>query len=149
ERADREAAELFDLLEELDDFAGFVDQDIRFDAAINHVHDSVRNVEDAVVMGDEDDRHPLLGGELAEKLDDLAAGMFVEGGGWLVSEDDFWSVSEAAGDRDALFLSAGEAIGLVVEALAEAEARQERFGALVNLAFGNTEKFHGHANILH
>src|SRR5262245_31804103 len=75
--------------------------------------------------------------------------MFVQGSGRLVGENDFWAVSKATGDSDALFLAAGEAIGLVAEALAEAEAGEKRFRPVVDLVFWEVEQLHGHADILY
>ena len=62
-----------------------------------------------------------LGVELVEERHDLVAGLGVEVAGGFVGEDDGGLVDEGAGDGDALTLTAGELVGLVHHAAAEAD----------------------------
>ena len=58
------------------------------------------------------------------------AGFGVEVAGGFVGEDDGGLVDEGAGDGDALALTAGELVGLVVHAGLEADGGEGSFGAL-------------------
>ena len=71
--------------------------------------------------------------ELLEERHDLLAGLGVEITGRLVGEDDGRIVDEGARDGDALALAAGEFVGFVAHALAEADVF-ERAARLVHAA---------------
>ena len=83
---------------------------------------------DVGLMGDDDDG-VALGVEVVEEGHDLVAGFGVEVSGGLVGEDDGGVVDQGAGDGDALALAAGELIGLVHHAGAEADALEDFLGA--------------------
>src|SRR6185295_2520910 len=72
--------------------------------------------------------------ENPEEGDDLLAGLAVEVAGGLIGEEDGGAVDEGASDGDALALAAGELIGLVMHAVAEADALQGADGALLGAA---------------
>jgi hypothetical protein len=90
---------------------------------------------DVGLVGDEDDG-VALGLEIVEEGHDLDAGLGVEVAGGLVGEDDGGVVDQGAGDGDALALSAGELVGLVVHAGFEVDVAQGLFGALDALGGG-------------
>ncbi len=70
-------------------------------------------------MRDDDDCFVLFLVQFFQKGNDDVAGFGVEVAGRLVGEDDFWIVDECACDGDALHLSAGELVGIVVRAVFE------------------------------
>ncbi len=84
-------------------------------------------------MGD-DHQGRAVAVELTQQLDDLATGPAVERTGRLVCEDDGRAADDRTRDRRALLLAAGELIGLVVEAVAQADAHQCFACALAALA---------------
>src|ERR1700739_3666987 len=61
---------------------------------------------------------------------DFVAGLGVEVSGGFVGEDDGGAIDEGAGDGDALGLSAGELVGLVVHAVFEIDGAERGFSAL-------------------
>ena len=71
-------------------------------------------------MRDDDDGAALFV-EALEEREDIFAGLGVEGSGRFVGKDDGGVGDDGPGDGDALFLSAGELVGLVVVAILEAD----------------------------
>ncbi len=65
------------------------------DVAVVHAGDAVAEMEDAVVVGDDDDRAIGTDGGLAEQLHDLSAGFVVERGGRFVAHEQFRLMHEA------------------------------------------------------
>ena len=65
--------------------------------------DPVREVDRLVdVVGDEEDRDPELLADAQHEVLEVAPGLRVDGGEWLVHQQDRWLVGERARDRDAL-----------------------------------------------
>ncbi len=87
------------------------------------------------VVGDDDDGDALAV-QLLEQIEDLLAGVGVQRAGRLVGQDDIRPVDQGAGDGDALLLAAGEFVGAVVGAVAQADALQRRAGAAQALLAG-------------
>ncbi len=76
------------------------------DAPVFQLDDTVGEVEDAVVVGD-DDAGPVGGdGDFAQQVHHPAARTGVERGGWLVADHQPRFVHQRAGDGDALLLAA-------------------------------------------
>ncbi len=67
-----------DVFEELADLSRHLDHHVGLDSAVDHGHDSVGHIENAVVVGDHEDRGALLAHVLLEQRDDLAPGLLVE-----------------------------------------------------------------------
>ncbi len=65
--------------------------------------------------------------QVAQQGHHLGAALAVERAGGLVGEDDAAAVHQRAGDRHALLLAAGELVGLVLQAIGQAQ-RGEQFG---------------------
>ena len=71
-----------------------------------------------------------------EESHDFDAGLGIEVAGGLVGQDDGGAVDQGAGDGHALALAAGELIGLVIHALAQADVGQRFLGAVDALGGG-------------
>jgi hypothetical protein len=87
------------------------------DLAVADVDDAMGVLGDVGFVGDEDDG-VAAGVERVKEGHDFVAGFGVEVAGGLVGEDDGGPVDEGAGNGDALALTAGELVGLVVHAIA-------------------------------
>ena len=68
-------------------------------------------------MGDEDDGFPPFAVQLVEKIHHGAAGLGVQRAGRLVGEQQRGITGHCPGDRNPLFLSAGQLVGLVLGAI--------------------------------
>ena len=86
------------------------------DHAVSHADDPLGVLGDVVFVGHHDDGLARLV-EAFEHLHDLGRGHAVEVTGGLVGQDDVGVVDQAAGDRHALLLTAGELVGTMVEPL--------------------------------
>src|SRR6202035_4754819 len=104
---------------------GFVAEDL----AVFDVDHAVGVFGDIGLVGYEDDGIAFFV-EAVEEGHDLDAGLGVEVAGGLVGEDDGGVVDQGAGDGDALALTAGELVGLVVHAAFEAHVGEGLAGAL-------------------
>jgi len=87
-------------------------QHVRLDRPVDHVDDTVGDIEDAVVVRDQQDRAPLAFGQLLEEGDDLASRFLVQRGGGLVGQDELGPMGQGPGDRHPLLLAAGHGPGL-------------------------------------
>ena len=94
--------------------------------------DAVSEFGDVGLVGDEDDG-VAAGMKIVEERHDLVAGLGVEVSGRLVRQDDGGIVDQGASDGDALALAAGEFVGFVQHARAEADALEGSLGALLAL----------------
>src|SRR4051812_8915940 len=74
------------------------------EASVPHLHDSIRDARDSLVVGDHQDRL-AAGVQAAEELEDLEAAAGVERAGGLVREQQGRLVCESARDRQALALA--------------------------------------------
>ena len=84
----------------------------------------------AHLMGD--DQHGDAGvGQLLHQFQDLADHFGVQRGGGLIEEDDVRVHGQGAGNGDALLLAAGQALGVGVGLVGQADAGQQLFSALV------------------
>ena len=79
----------------------------RRQAAVFQRHDTVCNVEDAVIVRVKQDRAAVSLGQILQYLDDLAAGLLVQRRSRLIREDDFGIAYQSSCNRDALLLSSG------------------------------------------
>ncbi len=95
------------------------------DFAIAHVEDAVGYLGGFGVVGDHQDGLVELAAGGAEHVEDGVGVLGVEVAGGLVGEDDGGAGDEGAGDGDALLLAAGELVGAVIEAAADAEQAGE------------------------
>lgn len=82
---------------------------------------TVGDVEDADIVGGNQDGTTLRPGKTLEKFDDVAAALGIERSGRLVGEDDPLPGGEGAGDGDALTLPAGKLGGAFVGVVGEAD----------------------------
>jgi len=89
------------------------------DSTVAHAEQDRRQRGDVAIVCDEDEGLAVGRDDVAEKGEDLAAGVGVEVPGRLVGEEDAWSVGERARDRDALLLAARELTGQVPGAVLE------------------------------
>ena len=88
------------------------------------------------VVGDDDDGD-ALGDEFVQQRHEFCGSVTVEGAGWFVGKNDFGTVGERSGDRDALLLPAGKLVGTMVHAVAQTDEAEHRFGSFLTLLFGN------------
>ena len=101
-------------------------------------------------MGDHEDRRSALVGEFADEFNDLLAHLFIEGCCWFVCEEDIGIADDGTGDGDALFLSAGELAGVMVNSLAQADEFEDVLAG--SFCFGTVPfamDVEAHANVLH
>ncbi len=78
------------------------------DSAILEGDDRVGDIGDSVVVRHHQDRALLVASDFTQEVDDLAAGLAVEGGGRFVGEDEAGPMHEGPRDGDSLSLSARE-----------------------------------------
>ena len=100
------------------------------DHTVFDIHDAVEDIERAVVVGDDEDAGVALVSDFGEEFHDLPTSLAVEGGGWLVGEDEAGIVGKGTCHSDALLLAAGEGDGQVVGALGDAEVVEQLHGTL-------------------
>jgi hypothetical protein len=79
-----------------------------------------------LLMGDQQQGRAEAGVMLEQAIDDNAAGRAVEIAGGLVSEQQFWTGDERAGDCHALLLTTGQLAGIMGQTMTETN-RGERF----------------------
>ena len=103
------------------------------DLAVAHGDDAVGGFGDGGVVGDEDHGVFALMMDAAEEVHDLGGVLGIEVAGGFIGEEDGGFVGEAAGDGDALALTAGEFFGHVIEAMAHAHGFEEFGGAALAL----------------
>ena len=92
------------------------------------MQDAVGDVEDAVVVGDEQDRRAALAGQRLHAIDHFAARGLVEGRGRLVRQHHRRFPDERPRDRHALALAAGQLVRPLAGVLAEADGFEHRVG---------------------
>lgn len=87
------------------------------DFATEHDEDAVGDIlDDAKVVGDEDEAHAEAAAEFGEELHDLLLDGNVERGGGFVGDEELGAATEGHGDHDALLHAAGEFVGIGAEA---------------------------------
>jgi hypothetical protein len=89
--------------------------------AVDDVEDAVAGAGEIGVVGDDDEGFAAFVGEIEEEGHDFGAVFGVEVAGGFVGEEDIGIVDEGAGDGGALLFAAGEFVGEVLEAVAEAD----------------------------
>ncbi|GAB4355356.1 MAG: hypothetical protein Fur0042_24620 [Cyanophyceae cyanobacterium] len=82
------------------------------------MHDAISDVKDAVIVGDHHNSDILCLGKVLENVGDGAAGGAIKGGGWFISKDEIGTRRQGSGNRDPLFLAAGELFGKGVNTIA-------------------------------
>src|SRR5207244_2508048 len=82
-------------LQELADAQRIVEHDVRSDPAIDHVHQTVGQLDNAMVMRHHDDRGALFDGQILEEPNDVAGRFGIERRGRLVRRDE----PRASGER--------------------------------------------------
>lgn len=131
----------------LGDGGGGVGLGVFDDLAVAHGDDAVGGFGDGGVVGDEDHGVFALMMDAAEEVHDLGGVLGVEVAGGFVGEEDGGFVGEAAGDGDALALTAGEFFGHVIEAMAHADGFEEFCGAALAFGAGPGHFEHGHEDV--
>ena len=101
----RQVLEGLDAFQEFADAQRIIQHDIGNDPAIDHVHQAVGQLDDAMVVGHHQDRRTVLDGHFLEEIDDIVGCILVERRGRLIGENQLWPVREGAGDRHALPLA--------------------------------------------
>src|SRR5690349_12314472 len=89
--------------------------------AVAEGHDPRPVLGDVDLVRDQHHRNPALAVQALEDPHDFDAGFGIEVPGWLVSEQDRRGVDQRARDCDALLLSAGQLIGVMIGPVAEAD----------------------------
>ncbi len=85
---------------------------------------------DVAFVGHQNDRvAPLI--KIFEQRHDFVAGLGIEIPGRFVRQNDRWLVDQSARDRDALALTAGQFVRLMMDPIAQANVDQRLFGALL------------------
>ena len=97
---------------------------------------SVGDRGEGFVVGDDDEGLAETVAEIEEELVQLLLVFAVETARGFVGKDDGGIVDEGTGHSHALFLSAGEFVGLVVGPLGEIHELEQFFGAPLSLAMG-------------
>src|SRR5579872_2360662 len=95
------------------------------DAAVIDGDDAVGKIEEAAVMGDDDDGAPLLAGEVTEEPHDAPSGDGIERRRRLVGENDAGRTGKGSGDRNALLLAAAQIGGVGIGLLAQGDLLQQ------------------------
>ncbi len=106
------------------------------DQSVPDADDAAGVARDVLFVRDDKNGVALVG-EGAEEGHDFLAGFGVEVAGRLVGEDDGGLTDEGAGDGDALALAAGHFVGLVVDAVSEADIGQRFEGGLAAFVGGD------------
>jgi hypothetical protein len=108
--------------------------------SMTHDGDAVGNLgDDGEIVGDEEHGQAVAVAEVGEEGEDLGLDGDVEGGGGLVCNEQAGAVDDGHGDEDALALSAGKLVGIVVEAgggIGEGDSRHGFEDAVADLAAG-------------
>ena len=104
-------------------------------------------VGEVLVVGDDDEGDAFFAVELEEEVHDVFAGDGVEVAGGFVGEDDFGVVDDGTGDADALFLAAGEVVGLVVDLVVELDDVEGFEGLLAAFTGVDTGDFEGEDDV--
>src|SRR4051812_20196885 len=110
-----------------------IDLLIDLDASVAELDDARAVLGDVHFVRDEHDGDAALDIQFLEDVHDLDRRAGIEVARRFVGEQDRRLVDERARDGDALLLTAGELIGIVVHALAEAHDLEDLLGALVPL----------------
>jgi hypothetical protein len=79
--------------------------------AVLHRQDPIGDVEDAVVVGDQQDRAALLARQLLHQGHDIAARAAVQSRGGFIGQQQRWLMDQGASYGDPLLLPAGELVG--------------------------------------
>ena len=102
------------------------------EGSVPHADQTVRGRSDPLIVGDDDEREPVLVQGL-EEPEHLEGGGAVEVAGGFVGEHDGRPVGQGAGDGDPLPLATGERRGQVTGPVGEADPLEELRGALPRL----------------
>ena len=115
----------------------FVDGALLDDFTTEHDEDAIGDIlDDAEVVGDEDEAHAEAAPEFGEEFHDLLLDGDVEGGGGFVGDEELGAATEGHGDHDALLHAAGELVRVGAEAFfgfgdADLAEPGDDFGVLV------------------
>src|SRR5437667_7585599 len=90
------------------------------DLAVSEDDDAPGEARDALLVRDQHDGDGVLVVEAFEDIQDLHAGGRIEVAGRLVGQQQRWSIDQGAGNGDPLLLAAGQLVGMVIFATAEA-----------------------------
>src|SRR5579859_544740 len=106
------------LLHSFNEFFAFI---VRTQPAVFHVDDAIHVLDDAGVVGNDEDSSAAVVRGAAQQLDDVLAGAPVEGAGRFIGEAEVGILDEGAADGHALFLAAGQLDGPQVGLLGQTE----------------------------
>ena len=98
-------------------------------------------------MGHHQERGAHLGAQLQHQVLDALGGMGVQVASRLVEHHQAWVVDQGAGDGHALALAAGQFSRLVLQAMAQADALQQRLGTLAGFRDGGLADQQRHAHV--
>ena len=119
---------------------------VGLDFSVADTHDSGRVLPGKLrVVRDHDDEAVLC--DLLQKVHDLHARVTVESSRRFIREHDVRVIDEGARDRDALHLSAGHLVRLLVHLFPETDLSQGLLGALLSLRAGNAGDREGELDI--
>ena len=99
------------------------------DHAVFDVDDPISMLGNIGFVGDQNNRIALAV-QVFHEFHNFIAGLRIQVAGRLVGQDDGWIIDQGAGNGDALALSAGKLIGLVVHAFAQIDGGKRGLGAL-------------------
>ena len=102
-------------------------------AAVLHQAGPLCAAGDRAVVRDEDERQAEFAPQFLEQRDDLVPGALVKVAGWLVGEQNGWTIGQAAGYRDALPLAAGQLGREMAEAMLQPDRPQQGDGTIFSL----------------
>ena len=98
-------------------------------APVFDVEQTIGDAQDPIVMRNHDDRPILTSRQALQRVQHPAAGMTIEGRGWLVAEKDAGVGHECASDGYALLLTAGKEANLGVDFIAHRDESESTLGA--------------------
>jgi len=118
--------------------------------AIIQLDDAIRDVENAVVVGHQNDGDTLFLGETLHQIHRVATGLLVERRRGFVCEDDLRLPDQRPCDRDPLLLPAGKLFRVVTHPVTEAHRLEYFDGAPPHLALRKLfVERHAHLDVLY
>src|SRR5690606_22959825 len=118
------------------------------DAAGGEADDAAGAASELGVVRDEHERRLVLLVQADQQIDDARTRLAIQVAGRLVGEQDPRVVRERARDRDALLLAAGQLLWVVVDALAESDALQQRTRTLCQIAIDGARELERDEHVL-
>ena len=118
------------------------------DQAVAEVDGAVGDLCKGFIVGDDDEGLTKLVAEVEEELVEFGLVLGVEGAGGLIGENHGRTVDEGAGYGHALFLTAGEFVGLMGGSIGQSHEVEQFLGTLLGPSSGEARNIGWNHNIL-